>query len=239
MLPRLGGRHLECCFSGWEVDEKRSFFEWREKHGKPGLSNEHGYLTDISLKHWSNWPRDGAVDLPNQKARLAGGSRWFKHQWLSIDFYPYLVDPGGISQLLPHFFHMIPCDLAVFQISASRTACSFRPQLPKAWAIEAIGWKFMRHDARDGTMKMGQEWIGLGDIIDISNIMIPLLLRNDLRIRSGNKHGWGGSWVLLCTTFRKLPWNPRTSTFLFASKSILHCAPTWVPENPPKSWFNP
>jgi hypothetical protein len=69
--------------------------------------------------------------------------------------------------------------------------------------------------------------------------MIPLPLRNDLRIRSGNKHGWGGSWVLLCTTFRKLPWNPRTSTFLFASKSILHCAPTWVPENPPKSWFNP
>ena len=25
--------------------------------------------------------------------------------------------------------------------------------------------------------------------------MISLLLRNNLRIRSGNKHGWGGSWV--------------------------------------------
>ena len=59
-----------------------------ENIGKPGLSNEHGYLTDISLKHWSTWPRDGAVDLPNQKdqkARLAGGSRWFKHLTMTIN----------------------------------------------------------------------------------------------------------------------------------------------------------
>lgn len=98
---------------------------------------------------------------------------WFKMVQTSNNDYQLISIPTwpcrNFSIVTSFFPYMIPCDLAVFQISASRTACSFRPQLPKAWAIEAIGWKFMRHDARDGTKKMGQEWIGLGDIIDISS----------------------------------------------------------------------
>ena len=129
------------------------------------------FFIDISLKHWSSWPRDGAVDLPNQKARLAGGSRWFKHLTMTINWFLSLPDPGGISQLLPHFFHIwYPVILRYFNFLLPGRHVPFGPSCPVGLGNWSHWLKIsMRHDARDGTKKMGQEWIGLGDIIDISS----------------------------------------------------------------------